>query len=43
MKIYEACDFFMNDSEILIEEKITNEMSKMLSNFQLENQYVLQT
>jgi len=43
MKIYEACDLFMNDSEFLIEEKITNEMSKMLSNFQLENQYVLQT
>jgi hypothetical protein len=43
MKMYEACDFFMNESEILIEEKITNEMSKMLSNFQLENQDALQT
>jgi len=28
MKTYEACDFFMNEGEILIEEKITNEMSK---------------
>lgn len=33
----------MNESEILIEEKITNEMSKMLSSFQLENQDALQT
>jgi hypothetical protein len=43
MKIYEACDFFMNKGEILIEEKITNGMSKMLPNFQLENQDALQT
>jgi hypothetical protein len=43
MKIYEACDFFMNESETLIKEKITNEMSKMLSNFQLEKQDVFQT
>ncbi len=33
----------MNESETLIKEKITNEMSKMLSNFQLEKQDVFQT